>query len=60
MNVSQEPEGWTDSEYKSFRVDDETSGSDTESEEDEEPGPVKGYSREKYKKIVFLEELVPE
>lgn len=63
MNASQqfkEPEGWVESEYKSFKIDD-TSESDTESE-DEEPGPVniKGYSKEKYKKILFLEELLPE
>lgn len=65
MNASQqseEPEGWTESEYKSFKIDDETSGSDTESDEGDEPGPdnIKGYSKEKYKKILFLEELLPE
>jgi len=57
---SEEPDGWTESEYKSFKVDD-ASGSDTESEDDE-PGPVKikGYRNEKYKKILLLEELLPE
>lgn len=60
------PEGWTESEYKSFR----TSGSDTESESDADadadpdadPDPVtiRGYSKEKYKKILFLEDLLPE
>lgn len=67
MNTSQEsegPEGWTESEYKSFKVDiDDTSGSDTDIEsEGDEPGHVniKGYSKEKYKKILFLEELLPE
>ena len=60
MNTSP-PQGWTESEYKSFKVDDETS-SDSESDMDEDPGPVniKGYSKEKYKKILFLEELLPE
>jgi len=56
MNTS--PEGWTDSEYKYFRVgDDDTSDSDSDTEE----YTVRGYyQREKYKKILFIEELVPE
>lgn len=62
MNASQEPDGWTESEYKSFKVDDDTSGSEMESEDEEEPVPVniKGYRKEKYKKILFVEELLPE
>lgn len=60
MNTSP-PQGWTETEYKSFKVDDETS-SDSDSDIDEIPEQVniKGYSKEKYKKILFLEELLPE
>lgn len=60
MNTSP-PQGWSESEYKSFKIADETS-SDSESDSDEEPGPVniRGYRKEKYKKILFLEELLPE
>ena len=61
LRESDGPEGWSDTEYKSFKVDDEISGSDTESEGDES-GPVKvrGVCKEKYKKILFVEELLPE
>ena len=59
MNTSQEPEGWTESEYKSFKPDDDTSDSESDVEVDE-PTDVKGYKKEKYKKILFTEELLPE
>ena len=60
MNTSP-PQGWSESEYKSFKIYDETS-SDSDSDENEDPEPVniKGYSKEKYKKILYLEELLPE
>lgn len=57
-----EPEGWTDTEYKTFRVGESDSDSDSESEsesESEEP-KTKGYQAKKYKKILVVEELVPE
>jgi len=59
---SEEPEGWTDTEYKTFRVGESDSDSDSESEsesESEEP-KTKGYQAKKYKKILVVEELVPE
>ena len=61
-----EPEGWTDSEYKKFRTGESDSDSDLESEsesesESEEDGKTKGYQQaKKYKKILVVEELVPE
>jgi hypothetical protein len=51
------PEGWTDSEYKSFKAGEDTS--DSESDVDE-PLIIRGYKKEKYKKILFTEELLPE
>lgn len=57
MNTSP-VEGWTDVEYKSFRADDDsTSGSDTDDDEEE---PVTGFVRKQYKKIVWIEDLLPE
>lgn len=60
-----EPEGWTDTEYKKFRVgeseSESESDSDSESESDsEEEGNTRGYQAKKYKKILVVEELVPE
>ena len=53
-------EGWTDVEYKSFRADDaSTSGSDTD-EEEPVANSIKGFVRKQYKKIVCLEDLLPE
>ena len=59
---TEEPEGWTDTEYKTFRVGESDSDSETDSEsesESEEP-KTKGYQAKKYKKILVVEELVPE
>ena len=61
---SEEPEGWTDTEYKTFRVGESDSDSDSDSEsesesESEEP-KTRGYQAKKYKKILVVEELVPE
>lgn len=50
------PEGWSDTEYKTFKTGD-SSDSDSDSEE---TVIVRGYKREKYKKILFVEELLPE
>lgn len=60
--LSEGPGGWTDTEYKSFRVVEDESSSDSESDADaEEYSPtVRGYQKEKYKKILFIEELLPE
>jgi hypothetical protein len=59
---SEEPEGWTDTEYKTFRVgeSDSDSDSDSESESESEEPKTKGYQAKKYKKILVVEELVPE
>ena len=61
---TEEPEGWTDTEYKTFKVGESDSDSDSDSEsesesESEEP-KTKGYQAKKYKKILVVEELVPE
>jgi hypothetical protein len=59
---TEEPEGWTDAEYKTFKAGDSDSDSDSESEsesESDEP-KTKGYQAKKYKKILVIEELVPE
>lgn len=51
------PEGWTEVEYKKFKSGDDTSESESESDE---PIVIRGYKKEKYKKIVSVEELLPE
>jgi hypothetical protein len=66
MSTSELPEGWTDTNYKSFKTVDNSSESSLSDEEDsddeEEDGDekIKGYRKEKYKKLVFVEELLPE
>jgi hypothetical protein len=57
-----EPEGWTDTEYKTFRVNesDSDSDSDSESESESDDKKTRGYQAKKYKKILVVEELVPE
>ncbi len=57
---SEEPEGWTDTEYKTFRVGESDSDSESESESESEEPKTKGYQAKKYKKILVVEELVPE
>jgi len=61
MNTS-DPEGWTDVKYKRFRASDDSSsesGSDTDDDEISVRN-VKGYDGRKYKKILELEDLIPE
>jgi len=57
-------EGWTISEYKSFKVtgDDSDSSSDSDDDEDDEQifAKSKVVRRQKYKKLVQKEELLPE
>ena len=60
-----DPEGWTISEYKSFKVTgDEDSGSSSDGDSDEEEEQIFAKSqivrKPKYKKIVQKEELLPE
>jgi hypothetical protein len=60
-----ELEGWTISEYKSFKVtgdDDSESSTDGDSDEEDEQIFAKSQivRRTKYKKIVEKEELLPE
>lgn len=60
MNTST-PEGWSDVKYKRFRVSDDSSsesGSDTDDEKYTQK--IKGYNGHKYKKILELEDLIPE
>jgi len=57
-----EPEGWTISEYKSFKVTcDSDSSTDGDSEDEEQIFAKSSVVRKpKYKKIVKKEELLPE
>jgi len=60
-----EPEGWTISEYKSFKAtEDDESSADGDSEDDEGDEQIFAKSsivrKPKYKKIVQKEELLPE
>ena len=59
METCSDLEGWTDSEYKEFDCDDENV-SDSDEEDDQGSVVVRGYSTDKYKKILFIEELLPE
>jgi len=59
METCPDLEGWTDSEYKEFDYDDGNI-SETDGDDDQEDGVVRGYSTDKYKKILFIEELLPE
>ena len=58
-------QGWTTSNYKSFKAVDESSesGSDSDSESESEAprkGNIRGYNKDTYKKILVVEELLPE
>ena len=58
-------QGWTTSNYKSFKAVDESSesGSDSDSESESETprkGDVRGYNKNTYKKLLIVEELLPE
>ena len=58
-------QGWTTSNYKSFKAVDESSesGSDSESESETDAprkGNIRGYNKNTYKKILVVEELLPE
>lgn len=56
-----DPEGWTEAEYKEFKVDDESdSDSDSDSESESGQPVMKGYQKKEYKKILVVEELLPE
>jgi len=60
--MDNDPEGWTEVEYKEFKADDadSDSDSDSESESDSDKPKMKGYQKKEYKKILFVEELLPE
>ena len=58
-------QGWTTSNYKSFKAVDESSesGSDSDSDSESETprkGDVRGYNKNRYKKLLIVEELLPE
>ena len=57
-------QGWTTSNYKSFKAVDESSESGSDSDSDSESdtprkGDIRGYNKNTYKKIL-IEELLPE
>lgn len=59
------PEGWTATEYKKFRVDESDSESDSDSDSDsdetsQKKTTMKGYKSKEYKKILVIEDLLPE
>ena len=64
--MDDEPSGWTESEYKSFKPNesesdsDSDSDSDSESESENENSKMKGYQKKEYKKILVVEELLTE
>ena len=60
METCPDLEGWTDSEYKEFDCDVENISETDGDDDDQEDGVVRGYSTDKYKKILFIEELLPE
>ena len=61
MDNDDTPEGWTESEYKEFKVDDGSdSDSDSDSHSDSERNDMKGYQKKEYKKILVVEDLLPE
>lgn len=58
-------QGWTTSNYKSFKAVDESSESGSDSDSDSESdtprkGDIRGYNKNTYKKILIVEELLPE
>ena len=58
-------QGWTTSNYKNFKAVDESSDSGSDSESDSESevprkGNIRGYNKDAYKKILIVEELLPE
>ena len=58
-------QGWTTSNYKSFKAVDESSESGSDSDSDSETeaprkGNIRGYNKDTYKKILIVEELLPE
>lgn len=56
------PEGWSDVKYKSFRARDDylISDDDTGSDDDSSVQQFRGYTGHKYKKILIVEDLIPE
>jgi hypothetical protein len=60
--MDNDPEGWTEVEYKEFKADDAESDSDSDSESESESDKpkMKGYQKKEYKNILFVEELLPE
>lgn len=54
-----DPVGWTSNEFKIIDGDSE-SGSDSDSDSDENPQATKGYSKQKFKRILSEVELLPE
>lgn len=56
-----DPVGWTSNEFKIIDEDSETgSDSESDSDSDENPQATKGYSKQKFKRILSEVELLPE
>lgn len=56
-----DPEGWTSNEFKIIDEDSETgSDSESDSDSDENSQATKGYSKQKFKRILSEVELLPE
>jgi hypothetical protein len=58
-------QGWTTSNYKSFKAVDESSESGSDSDSDSESdtprkGDIRGYNKNTYKKLLIVEDLLPE
>ena len=64
MSTSGPPEGWTISEYKTFKATGDAEDSSTDGDSDDEEEQIFAKStivrKTKYKKIVTKEELLPE
>lgn len=58
--MDNDPEGWSEVEYKEFKADDADSDSDSDSDSESDKPKMKGYQKKEYKKILFVEELLPE
>lgn len=54
-----DPVGWTNNEFKIID-EDSSSDSDSDSDSEEKCQVTKGYSNQKYKKILIEVELLPE
>jgi hypothetical protein len=57
--IVMDPVGWTSNEFKIID-DDSESGSDSDSESDQNSQATRGYSKQRFKRILSEVELLPE